>query len=228
MSVEKFFALYFPLKTQSVCTVKTARRVSLCAAVAYTAFDSQIFFIMEAVGDDYGKYCYFLKGYESYHLTFNQIDSILYSFGPFTVMGLANLAIIYKFVRAKIESKAGGTQSTHQALNKAAMRGTAILITVSLTFIILTGPVSIVFAVNKYPHPIVELFVQLIATLNHGINAALYCIVGSKFRREFMKTLSCCKRGQKHQAHSHTNYSVSLTQSTFISNSKTECSTQAQ
>ena len=151
MSVEKFFVLYFPLKTQSVCTVKTARRVSLCAVIAYTAFDSQIFFIMEAVGDDYGKYCYFLKGYESYHLIFNQIDSILYSFGPFTVMGLANLAIIYIFVRAKIESKAGGTQSTHQALNKAALRGTTILITVSLTFIILTGPVSNFFAFNKYP-----------------------------------------------------------------------------
>ena len=226
MSVEKFFALYFPLKTQSVCTVKTARRISLCTAAAYIAFDSQIFFIMEAVGDDFGKYCYFLKGYESYHLTFNQIDSVLYSFGPFTIMGFANLAIIYKFVRAKIDGKAGGTQSTHQALNKAAMRGTAILITVSLTFIILTGPVSIVFAVNKYPHPIVELLVQLTATLNHGINAALYCIVGSKFRQELMKTLNCCKKGRKHQAHSNTNYNVSHTQSTCISTSKTERSAQ--
>ena len=222
MSTEKFFALYFPLKTQSVCTVKTARRVSLGAAVAYTAFDSQMFFIMKAVKDDFGQYCYFLKRYESYHLIFNQIDSVLYSFGPFAIMGLSNLAIIYKFIRAKIKSKYGGTQSTDQALNKAAMRGTAILITVSLTFIILTGPVSIVFAVNKFPHPITELLVQLLATLNHGINAALYCVVGSKFRQELLGTLGCCKTGQKNQAGSNSNY-ASRTQSTFIITSKTEC-----
>ena len=226
MSVEKFFALYFPLKTQSVCTVKTARRVSFGAAVAYITFDSQMFFIMEAVKDDYEAYCIFRQGHENYHLTFNQIDSVLYSFGPFTVMGLANLAIIYKFMRAKIKSKDGGTQSTSQALNKAAMRGTGILITVSLTFIILTGPVSIVFAVNKYPNPIVELLVQLTATLNHGINAALYCIVGSKFRQELLRTLSCCTKGQKHQTRSQRKDYVSQTQSTIIYTSKTECPTQ--
>ena len=48
MSVEKFFALYFPLKTKTVCTVKTAKRVTIVAAVIFIAFDSQFFFVMRA------------------------------------------------------------------------------------------------------------------------------------------------------------------------------------
>ena len=53
MSVEKFFALYFPLKTKTVCTVKTAKRVTIVAAVIFAAFDSQFFFIMRKYEDNY-------------------------------------------------------------------------------------------------------------------------------------------------------------------------------
>ena len=38
-------------------------------------------------------------------------------------MGLTNIAIFYKFIRAKMASKHGGTESTNQALANAAMRG---------------------------------------------------------------------------------------------------------
>ena len=48
MSIEKFFALYFPLKTRSVCTVGTARWVSGVTALVFAAFNAQAFFIYEA------------------------------------------------------------------------------------------------------------------------------------------------------------------------------------
>ena len=55
-----------------------------------------------------------------YVLDFSKIDGLLYSFVPFAIMGLSNIVIIYKFVRAKMASKHDGTESTNQALSSVA------------------------------------------------------------------------------------------------------------
>ena len=130
MSVEKCIVVYFPLKVRDICTVKTAKWACLVAAIIIAAYNIQWFFLMEAIG--FG--CYYTSTTStSYQLILNQIDSVIYSFGPFAIMGFTNIAIIYKFIQAKIAVKRG-TESTNQALGKSAMRGTAILITVSLSF----------------------------------------------------------------------------------------------
>ena len=196
MSVEKFFALYFPLKTKTVCTVKTAKRVTIVAAVVFAAFDSQFFFIMEKHEDNN---CKFTKVSKTYSMTLNRIDATLYSFAPFAIIGLLNLAIIYKFVKAKLESvQASKTESTNQALSMSAMRGTTILITVSIMFILLTGPGEIMSSITHYPHPPVKAVVYISTCVNHSINAVLYCIVGSRFRQEVLKIL-CCRKVNLHR-----------------------------
>ena len=109
-------------------------------------------------------------------------------------MGVANIAIIYKFIRAKLSSKRGGTESTNQAMNNAAMRGTAILITVSVTFLVLTGPANIAFAVTLSLSRIVIGVLYFAVALNHSINGFLYCIVGTKFRKELIAKLCWFRR----------------------------------
>ena len=189
MSVEKCIVVYFPLKVRNICTVKTAKWACLVAALIIAAFNSQWFFIIE----NQSNYCSYTKVSTSYGLIYNRIDSIIYSFGPFAIMGLTNICIIYKFIKAKMAVKRG-TESTNQALSKSAMRGTAILITVSLTFIILTGPISIYYTlITTSTDPIIYIALHIPKTLNHGINSVMYCIVGSKFRRELVD-LICCGR----------------------------------
>ena len=187
MSVEKCIVVYFPLRVKNICTVKTAKWACLVVAIAFAAFHSQWFFIVEPRSG----YCRLTD--LSYQIIFNRIDSVPYSFAPFAIMSLTTSAIIYKFIKAKMALK-HGTESTNQALSKAAMRGTVILITVSLTFIILTGPVSLyyTFTSNSYD-PIVYAVLHFPKNLNHGINSVIYCIVGTKFRREFID-LICCGR----------------------------------
>ena len=73
----------------------------------------------------------------------SRIDAVLYSFAPFTIMAAANTAIIFKLLAAKLRSKRNGTESTSQALSKSAVKGTTMLITISMMFIILTAPVAI-------------------------------------------------------------------------------------
>ena len=87
-----------------------------------------------------------------------------------------------------------GTESTNQALGKVAMRGTAILIAVSLTFIVLTGPISVHYAITTKIDDAVIIFYYVLANTNHAINAVMYCIVGTSFRRELFEFICCGRR----------------------------------
>ena len=103
-------------------------------------------------------------------------------------MIIANCMIIFKFMMAKWQNRRGGTESVSQALSKSAVKGTAMLVTVSTAFIILTGPVAIGFnAYGSSIHPMLYGPAVLLQYLNHSINAVLYCVTGSKFRHELMK-----------------------------------------
>ena len=151
MSLEKFIALYFPFKTRNICTVKTAKWASGIACVVYFVINFFWFFVVKQLKGDGGARnmaCVFGDFYVKYYPTYAKIDGVLYFFGPFAIMGLTNIAIIYKFVQAKLASKRGGTESTNQSLSNAAMRETTILITVTTTFIILTGPANITAAIT--------------------------------------------------------------------------------
>ena len=117
------------------------------------------------------------------------VDSALYSFGPSILMFLTNFAIVFKFMRAKCQSSS--TESTNQAFVKSATTGTAMVVTVSVTFLLLTAPTAVPNALSYFirlgSFPLYRAFMNLTQYLNYGINSVLYCIVGSRFRRELMK-----------------------------------------
>ena len=81
MSLEKCFAVYFPLKSKSVCTVITAKWVTGIFGVILAGYNSVYFFLRKTQIDQKSGY---MKGvYISHSETLNMIDSILYSFFPF-------------------------------------------------------------------------------------------------------------------------------------------------
>ena len=190
MSVEKCFAVYFPLKSKIVCTIRTAKLTTGAAGIVLAAYNVNRFFSFKS---------HFIKLY-NHHLclyTFdsnvvsilNTVNSVLYSFGPFALMFITNFAIAFKLMRAKC--KQNSTEFTNQALSKSATRGTAMVITVSVTFLILTTPTAVDLALwpriklsNDLVYNLIKNFAQY---LNHSINGVLYCIVGSRFRNELLK-----------------------------------------
>ena len=197
MSLEKCFAVYFPLKSKSVCTVKTAKWVTGVFGIILAGYNIVYFFLRETQIDKKSGYkkCVFVSHSE----TLNMIDSILYSFFPLCLMFTTNFAIAFKLLRAKFKSHPGNsTESTSQALSKAATRGTAMVVTVSVTFLILTVPNGAGRAlqpvIDLWAYPESRAFVTLTQYLNHSINGYLYCIVGSRFRRELVKIF--CQKGQ--------------------------------
>ena len=194
MSVEKCIVVYFPLKTKKNCTVKTAKWLCLIFGIVFAAYNSQFFFIIEGRLTEKNRISCVNTGISDQYISiYHQLDSIIYSFAPFAIMGLTNIAIIYKFTKAKMALKRG-TESTNQALSKSATRGTAILITVSLTFIILTGPSAITWAVTTKVTQVQRTVLFLLEASNSAINGVLYCIVGTRFRTELFGLICCGKR----------------------------------
>ena len=199
MSIEKCFAVYFPLKAKAVCTVKTAKWVTGIVGVILAGYDSINFYAMESDIYYYTGYhdCFFNT--DNYHVILSAVDSVLYSSGPFSLIFAINLAIVFKFMAAKCRNTL--TESTNQALAKAATRGTAMVVTVSVTFLLLTAPSAVHNATNKWDDltqefPLYRAFMNLSQYLNHSINGFLYCIVGSKFRDQIFKVICCRKMSE--------------------------------
>ena len=204
MSLEKCFAVYFPLKSKTVCTVKTAKWVTGIVGVVLAAFNLNIFFSKP----------FFIKWYDSHICLYtfdsnivsilNTVNSVLYSFGPFVLIFTTNFAIVFKFISAKC--KHNSIESTNQALAKAATRGTAMVVTVSVTFIILTTLTALDLALYRVIHlgnyPVYNVIMNFGQYLNHSINGVLYCIVGSKFRNELLKVF-CQKEKSGDTSASH-------------------------
>ena len=195
MSLEKCFAVYFPFKSKTICTVRTAKWVTGIAGILLAAYSALNFFGLKPRILPSGRYyCPYVGAYKIY---LNAIDSVLYSFGPFILMFITNFAIAFKFIEAKCKNRLNAsTESTNQAFAKSATRGTAMVVTVSVTFLVLTTPTAVYsilfnwYELNLFPF--YKVFMNLTQYLNHSINGVLYCIVGSRFRIELFNLF--CKK----------------------------------
>ena len=194
MSVEKCFAVYFPLKSKTVCTVKTAKWLTGIVGIILAGYDLLCFFLKKAQFDETAglMICVINDDFIKIFLFYFMFDSVLYSFGPFALMFITNFAIVLKFMRAKCGRKLNNsTESINQALVKAATKGTAMVVTVSVTFLILTAPGGVNYALRSFIQlwtiPEYRIFMNITTYLNHSINGILYCIVGTRFRRELFQ-----------------------------------------
>ena len=190
MSSEKCFAVYFPLKSRTICTVRTAKWLTSIVGVILIAFSSIYFFAYESkFSNSFGHVTCVYSFDDKVMKYLNVVNSALYSFGPFVIMLLTNFAIVFKFMTAKC--KKNSTESTNQALAKSATRGTAMVITVSVTFILLTAPTAanqaLLHVIKLRDDPYYFAFMILTQYLNHSVNSVLYCVVGTRFRKEFLK-----------------------------------------
>ena len=136
MSIEKFFALYFPLKAKSYCTVGTAKWVTGILAFIMAGFNSPIFIWYKSINNQ----CFITK-HANYFLMLN---TSFYVLVPICFMLLANAAIIYKLMYIKYK----GISHTNESVSKSSTRGSVMVVTVSLAFIILTSPRAVNSAIN--------------------------------------------------------------------------------
>ncbi len=198
MSAEKSFAIFFPFRAKHVCTVKVAKFVCAVIIIVWSIFESQWFFLLRKVDDGVNIWCDYNYDFASnkYFEFYNVFDSCVYSFIPCTFILFINVSIITRLMIAKFKSGSGSGQNT---LSKTAINTSILLLSVSISFFILTIPSSITFIMRNLNYsvdPKVYAMTIFLFYINHSINAALYCFCGSKFRKEALKMLYCCGQGR--------------------------------
>ena len=199
MSIEKCFAVYFPLKAKTFCTIKTAKWATGTVGVILAGYALVSFFAVESgISKSHGHHACIFN--DDYSVFLGPVGVVLYSFGPFTIISITNFAIVVKFIRAKCNQN-NSSESTNQALAKSVTRGTSMVVTVSVTFLLLTTLTAMNTALWSHirlslDYPLYRAFMNLTQYLNHSINGVLYIIVGSRFRNELLKVFSCKERSE--------------------------------
>ena len=186
MSMEKFIAIYLPLQAKSYCTVGTAKWVASILALVMVGLNSPIFIWYKAIDNQ----CFIMKHWNY----FVMLNTLLYSLVPIFSMLLANAAIICKLMYIKYK----GISHTNESVSKSSTRGSVMVVSVSLAFIILTSPrvVDNIFRLKFSETPLRNLLADIMQYSNHSINGILYCIFGEKFRNELRKIMQSCRRSE--------------------------------
>jgi hypothetical protein len=150
------------------------------------------------------------KVYYSFWQMYFYFDSIIYCIIPFIIMITCNVFTILKMVKSRVKSKQviyskkfskNKTESNTIMKNSNTMlanekRISAILIGISISFLVLTIPVFIMENLDDehFRNPVLEVALALsyaLMYLNHVINFFFYCAFGPKFRKEVKKLFPC-------------------------------------
>ncbi|XP_076467601.1 putative G-protein coupled receptor 139 [Babylonia areolata] len=215
VTVQRTMAVLWPHRMRIVCTVR--RTWIVIAALVVTAFaidfhlvpGSEISSANGCDTDPAGLYRYF------YVHIFTWVDMCVSSLLPFVILFVCDVILSFTLFKATSStatfladhavSAASGNSTHHSDIRrKAASRTTVMILTLSGTFFLLTMPVC-VFLI-WYQHAFnysqqdpqasarVELATAVTFMLwytNSSINFFLYCMTGTKFRKECWRWVQC-------------------------------------
>ena len=232
IALERVIGVLFPHRAKVLCRKRPFGWMILGTSIVLLAFYAPLVFSIEHVAiyiDDvyYGGGCSTAppgSPLEWYGVVFfNWMNLMAASILPFFFIITFNILIIYGILKARLVVKqASSYQSGSQKNNTVA-----ILMSISVTFIILTLPYPVYFVLeniyrkqdsgseNYNKIMLLGAFAPICDSVNHSINIVLYCLCGNKFRTQ-LKALLCyyCDKARRAPPSST---GVAVTTSTAIS-----------
>ncbi|XP_064622921.1 FMRFamide receptor-like [Lineus longissimus] len=202
ITIERVICVVYPLKARVLCTKKSTAIAIFSMFAFFSLLNSHI--LKYARIQDSGN-CRLSTTprfglYENYNDFWNKlwlrVDLCIYSVIPFTAILICNCILIKKVRKSQSKQKELQTRMTSddEASESRMISMTRMLITVSLTFILLTLPTSIYFVARgmiviqskeqSYALQLAYAITTMISLVNHSINFLLYCLSGTQFRRE--------------------------------------------
>ncbi len=190
MTGERCAAIMIPLKAKTFSNIKVAKIVSSVIVSVWVVLESQWFFTATKIEGNGAVCCNYFKYADFYEV----FDNMFYSILPCVLIFVLNIVIISKLVLARLKYANSDQVST---LSKNAVSTSIMLLSVSITFTVLTIPwavIDILLYIFEYNvSKAVYVLGMVLFYTNHSCNAIMYALLGKKFRQEVIKFL--CRRG---------------------------------
>ena len=175
LSIERVISVWLPFRAKQLCTKRTA--VVAVAVIAITLSAFNVVLVLYRFSMPEPGVCYSAHGFWAW------VNSVVYSFGPGSIMIVCSTSVIVKLWI--LPSTAGKSRK---------ISGNVIMmIALNLSFLATTSPVVILFATTDITDQlsagdgrafVVVSVVQMLFYANSGVNFFLYALSGPQFRRE--------------------------------------------
>ena len=197
MTVERWFSLYFPIKAKLLCTVHTAKRISLSAIFLSAIYNAQDLFVVELKQAGGREFCSFISSIpETYIIIYELIQALITAYIPFVVMFVCNTAIIVKLLK---NNKIGDAGPIGKGTSKLGKQATVMLLCVTSVFIILTFPVTMFVQISGSAlreNKVALVICGNVFFINNSINTLLYMLSGSRYRESFRNMFKCFRHNR--------------------------------
>jgi hypothetical protein len=199
----RFVAVVFPLRAALWCTPRTAKYYTLVLSIACATWSlpAGVYGKKPKLGTLEAWYCVIDMPNNAIAL-YETAQSLVWIFIPFLLIVCFNLTISYTIRKGKSDRKL--MTSSQQIQNKDDVTVMAMVIAVTLVFLVLTFPYMLQTTVwrilplfrdlNEYQFK-QRYFSYTVTTVihssNYGINLFLYCVCCRRFRQDFVRMILC-------------------------------------
>ena len=213
-TLERVISVWCPISAKTKCSRKYATALLITILLFLLALNSHMLYgkINKDTLDEqtYGfEYCVAINDnyYDFFYQVWPWIDLCMFCLIPISVIIVGNCCILFRIfrshrkTRARSESTVSMNQRTslqHRRAKHSSM--TAMLFTLNIVFLFTTSPISI-YNIG-YPHWVIsgsnqdyanlELWWAIVTMLqytNNSINFLLYCLSGTRFRKEVRRII---------------------------------------
>lgn len=196
VTVERFLAVWFPLRATTMCNLARAKFVTVMIAMIFILINSHIFWTAKLHTFRNGQVKCVPYAYENIVCkVFPWIYLVLYSFLPVLVLLLFNSLIIVNLIKSKPLFQAM-TKNDQQARCDHQKLAVCLLV-ISFTWIITTMPRPLYPLFMEKPRSTTAqaeaVFIRtvcfLLMYINHAVNFFIYGLTGQRFRMELKRFL---------------------------------------
>lgn len=207
VTIERFLAVWFPLRANGMCSFRRVKIVTMSIVVVFLLLNSHFFWTAELVSTDNPESPDQLEcttNTTKVCVYFPWFNIIIFSVIPSVLVLILNLLIIFCLLKHRETLKCAMTKND-QHMQSIHRRLAVILLTISFVWIFTTVPTTLTFIIKRTDKDmesraqaiLLRVLSYILLYINHAINFFLYCMTGRLFRLE-LKRLFCSKAQQKH------------------------------
>ncbi|ELU14421.1 hypothetical protein CAPTEDRAFT_207119 [Capitella teleta] len=203
VSIERFIAVWFPLKAKRLCTIKTARIT--CCVLPLLALACYAHRVPGWHLDKTGRCNTHPKHRNFQEIYVPWLSAVLYSYGPIVMLIVFNGLIVFRL--KKMASKRDAMTSNDKSSSQER-RITITIVVICVAFILLTLPLALFyifqFAMGEFfdqrpTTALAETIVLILGLSNHAVNFFLYVMSSAGFRAEVRRVVCFCRTPTRNQ-----------------------------